>query len=79
MGLNAIEHMVNGINHASKPKNKISRKDFDDFCHGYIFDKIRGLEFGRAFCEKFDIFDAMLFYNAVVSDKKSYIISNYIK
>ena len=78
MGLNAIEHMVNGINHAYKPKNKISRKDFEDFCHGYILDKIRGLEFGRAFCEKFDIFDAMLFYNAV-SDKKSYIISNYIK
>jgi hypothetical protein len=33
----------------------ISRKDYELFCKEYVFDKLKGISFGNAFCKRFDI------------------------
>lgn len=42
-------------------EGKVTRKDYDRFCHEYIFDVLKTADpFGIAFCNKFIINDFML-------------------
>ena len=42
-------------------EGKVARKDYDTFCHEYIFDVLKtAVPFGTAFCHKFMINDFML-------------------
>ena len=47
--------MVNTLENLNSPKYKISKSDYEIFCKEYIFEHIRGIKFGKAFCKKFDI------------------------
>ena len=40
-----------------KQKVTITREEYEAFCKEYIFDKLKGKRFGRAFCERFGITD----------------------
>jgi hypothetical protein len=42
------------------PKVEISKQDYEVFCKEYIFDRLQGKNFGRAFCERFDINDTVI-------------------
>ena len=35
-------------------KKQISKTEYDEFCKEFIFEKIKGISFAVAFCEKFD-------------------------
>ncbi len=49
----------------SKLKKTVSKQDYEVFCNEFGFDKIRGLTFGEAFCERFSITDNIL---SIMSD-----------
>jgi hypothetical protein len=39
----------------SKTHNlKITQQEFDDFCKEYIFEQLKGISLGYAFCEKYN-------------------------
>lgn len=64
----------------SKAKKTITKEQYDQFKYEYVFDKLKGLTMGEAFCEKFDISDYML--SNIKSDKEAmFLIENlgYIK
>lgn len=59
--MNAFDHM--SISLGIKNTNKrihINRQDYEIFCKEFIFDKLRGDRFGKAFCKKFEIEDFLL-------------------
>ena len=41
-------------------KKSVNRKDYDKFCHEFIFEKIKGKSFGESFCAKFSLNDTFL-------------------
>jgi hypothetical protein len=64
----------------SKAKKTITREEYEYFKHEFVFDKLRGLTLGQAFCEKFEISDYML--SNIKSDEEAiFLIENlgYIK
>jgi hypothetical protein len=38
----------------------ISKEDYDNFCKEYAFYKLKGLKFGEAFCNHFNIQDSAI-------------------
>ncbi len=64
----------------SKAKKTITKEQYDQFKNEFVFDKLRGLTLGQAFCEKFKINDYML--SNIKSDEEAiFLIENlgYIK
>jgi len=35
--------------------DSVSWEEYQVFCREFIFDKLRGIRFGKAFCDRFDI------------------------
>ena len=33
----------------------VSRKEYEIFCKEFIFERLKGVKFGRAFCDRFQI------------------------
>jgi hypothetical protein len=60
-------------------KNTVTRQQYQEFLKEHIFDAIKGISIGIAFCEKFDIQDLLL--SMRVSDElaRQHIESFYIK
>lgn len=60
-------------------EKKISKKQYEMFCKNFLFDKIKGKSFGRAFCEKFN-FNG-IFLNSLSDESAKYHIEKlgYIK
>ena len=58
--MNAFSSMISIMENAGQANIKISKKQYETFCKEYIFDQIKGMKFGKAFCEKFDINDNVL-------------------
>lgn len=63
----------------SKAKKTVSREDYELFCKEYVFDQLKGLSFGQAFCKRFKIDDALI--NIVSNDTAKFHIEalGYIK
>ena len=55
----------------------ISLEEYENFCKEFIFDKLRGIKFGRSFCDKFNISHNII---PQLSDEgaKEYIEKNFI-
>jgi len=58
--MNCFSSMVNTLENLNSPKYNISKSDYEIFCKEYIFEHLRGVKFGKAFCKKFNINDTML-------------------
>lgn len=56
--MNAFTNMISLLDNLPKPE--ISKQDYEVFRKEYIFDQLKGKKFGRAFCEKFDVKDAVI-------------------
>ncbi len=56
--MNAFTTMISLLDNLPKPE--ISKQDYEVFCKEYIFDQLKGKKFGRAFCEKFKVKDAVI-------------------
>lgn len=50
--------MLTRIKHTDN--KTISKQDYQIFHREYIFDRIKGTNYGRAFCEKFNIDDPVV-------------------
>lgn len=61
------------------PKQQISIEDYEVFCKEYIFDRLQGKSFGRAFCERFDVDDIVIkwLYNEDIA--REMIKENYLQ
>lgn len=38
----------------------VTKYDYENFCKEFVFEKLRGKNFGEAFCKKFDFNDTFL-------------------
>lgn len=66
----------------TKMKKTISQGEFDLFKKEFVFQKLQGMTFGEAFCQRFGIVDNMLTSIAIMSDTEAeYLIKTlgYIK
>ena len=55
--------MVNQLELQTLGKNtnfKISKKEFENFEREYIFEQIKGIKMGKAFCIKYDVHNNIL-------------------
>lgn len=55
-----IDDIITGVER--RQRVTVKAHDYKKFCHEYLFDAIRGLTFGQAFCKKFCIYDAVLIH-----------------
>ena len=75
--MNAFNHMVSFLD--PLPKIQISKQDYEVFCNEYIFDQLKGKNFGRAFCERFNVNDIVIkcLFDADIA--REMITENYIQ
>lgn len=59
---NPWSRTVADLGRAVQSKTIVSRAHYSAFCHAYLFDALRGLTFGQAFCKKFSIHDNLLIH-----------------
>ena len=52
------------------PSKYVSRKEYDQFCKEFVFEKIKGKRFGEAFTEKFG-------FNGLTLNKLSDEVAKY--
>jgi hypothetical protein len=69
--------MISLLDNPTKPE--ISKQDYEVFCKEYIFDQHKGKKFGRAFCEKFKVKDAVIRYLVDEDIAREMIEETYIK
>lgn len=56
-----IFDVLSGLEDLTNNKSKtISKQDYELFCKEFLFDKIKGKTFGKAFCERFGFNDIFL-------------------
>lgn len=61
-------------------KKHVSKEDYEVFCKEFVFDRLRGTNFGVAFCKRFGILDTALLLNRNDENTKQYIKDvGYIK
>lgn len=58
--MNLAEQIVSYSFNASQYKNAVSVTEFENFCKEFLFEQIKGNNFGYAFCKKFNIEDIFL-------------------
>lgn len=80
IGWTGIVQQISNLELIAKTKNAtVSRKRYEKFCHGYIFQALKGDDFGIAFCKKFKIMDYILLMTKNIDEAKRYIEIAYIK
>ena len=57
----------------------ISKQEYEVFQRQYIFDQIRGLKYGKAFCERFHVKDSVISRLIDEDLAKELIEETYIK
>jgi hypothetical protein len=59
---------------------KISKEEFEKFCKEYLFDEIKGIKLGPAFCEKYNDRNFILLGHMLSNEAaKQHIKQFYIK
>lgn len=48
----------------AKQKKTVSKSDYELFCKEYMFEQLKGVRFGEAFCKRFKIDDALINMNS---------------
>jgi len=78
---NSFNNMVTQLlQQPEKILKHVSKEDYEIFCKEFVFDKIRGTNFGAAFSKRFRIFDMALLLNLSDEGTKHYIEdAGYIK
>ena len=57
----------------------VSRRDYEQWTRGFVFEAMRNLSFGQSFCRYFDIRDNILYYAGTMADADAYIMKNYVR
>lgn len=72
--------MVGVLNRINQPQTKtISNQDYELFRKEYIFYQLKGMNYGKAFCERFQIDDPVISRLMDTDLAKELIEENYIK
>lgn len=58
---------------------KISRREYELWASGFIFEGLQNQRYGQSFCNRFKITDNILFYSSTVEEADRYIQENYIE
>lgn len=63
----------------SKSHKTVSKQDYELFCKEYMFEQLKGVRFGEAFCKRFSIDNVLI--NMVSNDTAKFHIEalGYIK
>lgn len=77
MGLNAFANMVTFLDKA--PLQTISKQDYEVFQKEYIFDRLKGTNYGMAFCKRFKIIDPVVKHLIDEDIAKEMIEDRYIQ
>lgn len=78
--MNSFTMMVGILSGINQPQTKtISKQDYELFRKEYIFDQIKGLKYGKAFCERFQIDDPVISRLIDTDLAIEMIEENYIK
>jgi len=64
--------------HGRPAQESLTQESFDQWCHGYIFDAVRNLRFGQAFCNHFGITDYLVYYEQDIAKCKAMIRKQYL-
>lgn len=56
--MNAFTSMVSFLDGRTLPS--ISKHDYEAFQKEYVFDKLKGYNYGKAFCNKFNVMDPVV-------------------
>jgi hypothetical protein len=75
---NSIQDIMDQVHHKiCQPK--ITRAQYEDWCHGFIFDGLRSLSYGQSFCRRFGIRDHILNRSGSGHEKDPYIRKYYVR
>jgi len=78
----SFDYIVNSLAHWAndkEPFKTISKAEYNQFCKDYVFEKLKGVSFGKAFCDRFDI-DHFIISSLPNDSAKGYIEKHgYIK
>lgn len=61
--MNAFSHMTRQLDRSkveSHQPNSITKSEYEIFCKEFVFEKLKGVQFGESFCKKFHITDYVL-------------------
>lgn len=60
-----VEHLIQDatLKQDDLPVHKVSKKEYEEFKHYYLFEALRDIKYGRAFCEYFGLSDFVLSYS----------------
>lgn len=72
-----ITSVLSRINDA--PLKQISKQEYELFRKEYIFDQLKGLRYGKAFCERFQIDDPVVSRLIDIDLAEELIEATYIK
>lgn len=58
--MNAFGHIVNQLSMKQWHEVTVTSPEYEIFCKEYLFDTLKEVTFGKAFCERFGITDYVL-------------------
>jgi hypothetical protein len=64
--------------HGRTAQEPLTPENYDRWCHEYLFDAMKDLRFGQAFCNHFGITDYHIFYERDVEKCKTMIRKRYL-
>jgi hypothetical protein len=75
---NSLTGIIDQIHH-KLCRPKITRDQYDDWQHGFIFDGLRNLSYGQSFCRRFGIQDHVLDRSSSAREMDQYIRKFYVR
>lgn len=60
--MNAFDHLVRQVSQEMRDPitTQINAEAYEKFCKEFVFDALREVYFGKAFCDKFEVHDYLL-------------------
>ena len=77
-----MEHSLTGLMdqvHGKIGTVTVTRAQYEDWQHGFIFDGLRSLSYGQSFCRRFGIRDHILNRSGSGHEKDPYIRKYYVR
>lgn len=77
----SIRHLVNELmmaRHGRTAQEELTEESFQQWDHRFIFEALKGLRYGQAFCNHFGITDNILFYERDRERARRHIRKHYV-
>jgi hypothetical protein len=74
-----MQWMVDEMMKESSIDKTVTRKEYEQWARGFVFEGLRNLRYGQSFCNQFGITDNILFYAGTVAEADQYIRKVYVR